>query len=604
MDKRHLPSKKIAIPALRDWPLAGKMMLLVLLPVGIVLATILALTVSGLNRLETDTSASLLEDEVRIISQRFTEEQSNLQISATQLTVDPLFLNAVESNDRAALQSSILSASVRSGFDYIQILDTTGRVIGAVETFDLADASADLAQLKSLGLLEIEAIRFVSTPHGWLLTIVRPIKTQSGLIGVLSAGRLLDTSALANLNFERTNPQLIVFDAQGNINAVSQSETQVNLAEMFITDHNLWSQALTGETVLSHASIQGETRRVAYAPLTIGGRPVAVFGLSLSTAATINLRDRLIITDLLVGGVFGLLAIVSILSLTRTYIGRPIAALVTSAKQVASGNLDIVVPGTTNRDEIGLLAAAFYNMTSQLRQTLERLDHRAVQITTSAEVSRRLSTFLNERQLIIEVTEQLKAAFDYYHVHIYLLDEKSGDLIMAGGTGDVGAAMLGSGHKIPKGKGLVGRVAETSTPVLVSDTSKDPDWLPNPLLPETSSEAAVPIATTNKVLGVLDVQHNKTHGLQQEDVDLLQSLANQVAIALLNARSYTDVQQRADREARVTSIGQKIQSTTTVEGALQVAVRELGRTLSLNEIRVILEAPGGSEANQKPNQVN
>ncbi len=108
----------------------------------------------------------------------------------------------------------------------------------------------------------------------------------------------------------------------------------------------------------------------------------------------------------------------------------------------------------------------------------------------------------------------------------------------------------------------------------------------------------MPIAIADQVLGVLDVQHNKTDALKQEDIDLLQSLANQIAIALMNARSYTDVQQRADRETRITSIGQKIQGTTTVEGALPVAARELGRTLNLNEIRVILEAPGWAEGSR------
>jgi putative methionine-R-sulfoxide reductase with GAF domain len=224
--------------------------------------------------------------------------------------------------------------------------------------------------------------------------------------------------------------------------------------------------------------------------------------------------------------------------------------------------------------------------------TLEqRVADRTKALATSTEVSRRLSTILDQQQLLSEVVEQVQLAFNYYHAHIYLLEEATGDLVMAGGTGEAGQTMLMRRHKISQGNGLVGRAAETNSTVLVPDTLSNSDWLPNPLLPETRSEIAVPISIKDHVLGVLDVQHNVTDGLKQEDAELLQSIANQVAIAVRNAHSFTEIQQRADREAVITSISRKIQDTTTIENALQVAIREIGRALGSNDTRVILESP-------------
>jgi sigma-B regulation protein RsbU (phosphoserine phosphatase) len=139
--------------------------------------------------------------------------------------------------------------------------------------------------------------------------------------------------------------------------------------------------------------------------------------------------------------------------------------------------------------------------------------------------------------------------------------------------------MLAEEHTLPVGTGLVGRAAEINRVILVSDITQDESWLSNPLLPETQSETAVPIAIGANVLGVLDVQHNILNGLQKEDADLLQSVANQIAVALRNARLYQQTQQQARNEALLRNINQKISSTTDMETAMKVAIRELGDAL-------------------------
>lgn len=270
---------------------------------------------------------------------------------------------------------------------------------------------------------------------------------------------------------------------------------------------------------------------------------------------------------------------------------RPMQVLTDAAKAVSQGNWTVTAEVHSN-DEVEVLANAFNFMTSELQNLFNTLEQRVAARTralaTSSEVSRRLSTILNRRELAIEVVEQVKSAFGYYHAHIYLYNDEMDELVMAGGTGDVGAAMLAEGHKIPKGRGLVGRAGESNEPVLVSDTMQDPGWLPNPMLPDTRSEVALPISIGDQVLGVLDVQHDVADGLGPEDVDALVSIANQVAVAIQNINQYEKTQKMAADLGVVANVSIATSTITETGHLLQEVVDLSKQSFNLYHVHIYL----------------
>ena len=167
---------------------------------------------------------------------------------------------------------------------------------------------------------------------------------------------------------------------------------------------------------------------------------------------------------------------------------------------------------------------------------------RAAELQTVAEVSATTARTLEPDRLLQAVVDITKERFDVYHAHIYLADESWNTLLLAAGAGEIGRQMVATGHSIRMDteKSLVARAARERQAVIVNDVRDDPAFLPNPLLPETRSEMAVPMIVGDKVLGVFDVQSNITNHFTEEDAYIYTTLASQVAVALQNARLYTE----------------------------------------------------------------
>lgn len=211
------------------------------------------------------------------------------------------------------------------------------------------------------------------------------------------------------------------------------------------------------------------------------------------------------------------------------------------------------------------------------------LDKRARQLAAVAEVSAVSSRELDIQKMLESVVYLTQRKFGLYHAHIFTYNQQTDMLQIAAcgwkegdeHEGTHGTAII----PLQQEQSLVARSARTRQAVVVNDVRNEPGWLPNPLLPDSAAELAVPLIIGEKILGVLDVQADHLDAFTDEDASIYLTLASQIATALQNAESFAQAQQQAERESKLNVISQKIQSATTVEAVLQIAARELGHTL-------------------------
>ena len=300
---------------------------------------------------------------------------------------------------------------------------------------------------------------------------------------------------------------------------------------------------------------EGNPMYVSYAPLGMdtGWSLGLVFPVEASLQKTRELQTALTGYSLLLALVFGF--VIYYLSKNIT---NPLIKLTEAAEEILKGNLQSVSLVDTN-DEVGMLSDTFNRMTGQLRDTLSNLERRIEQRTLDLEFSRRqtemraaqylaigeISKLINSEQklgvLLPLIARLVSERFDCYHVGIFIIDSTRQYAVLQASNSVGGQAMLERGFKIKIGEGgIVGLVAQTGVPRISPNTGAD---ALSPELPETRSEAAIPLRTRDSILGILDVQSDKPGFFTDEDINMFGILADQVAIAIDNTRLFEQTQQ-------------------------------------------------------------
>jgi GAF domain-containing protein/HAMP domain-containing protein len=344
--------------------------------------------------------------------------------------------------------------------------------------------------------------------------------------------------------------------AFGDVTRVLRGE---NVSELSEVSEFMSSSALVDETGATISTgINGTNVVATYVPL---GTPdwAVVVELPVAEAYREVIQSAVISAGVVVvmATLAGLLGV-----LMARRLSVPLHTLTETASRVAQGEMDLQVQAPqVGPAEVINLANAFNSMTAQLREliggleervaarTLE-LERRSTYLEASAEVASAAASILNVEQLIQQAVELIRQRFSLYYVGLFLVDEIGEWAELRAGTGEAGRVMLARGHRIRIGEGMIGWSVANAQSRIALDVGEDAVRLTTSELPETRSEAALPLRARGRVIGALSVQSSLPAAFDEENVAVFQTMADQIAIALENARLLAESREALDAAGR------------------------------------------------------
>jgi GAF domain-containing protein len=214
--------------------------------------------------------------------------------------------------------------------------------------------------------------------------------------------------------------------------------------------------------------------------------------------------------------------------------------------------------------------------------TLARLERHAMYLETASQVSHAASSILSLGELLPQMVDLIRRQFGFYYVGIFLVDRVRGVpgdwAVLQAGTGEAGRQMIERGHRLlVGGESMIGWCVAHRQARIALDVGKEAVRFDNPLLPHTRSEMALPLSSRGRILGAMTVQSAKSAAFSEEDISALQSMADQLANAIENARLFEDRERHIAELAIVNEIGQAVSSILDLDLLLDTVHQQVSR---------------------------
>ena len=226
----------------------------------------------------------------------------------------------------------------------------------------------------------------------------------------------------------------------------------------------------------------------------------------------------------------------------------------------------------------------------------EQLSRRALQLQTAAEISGAASSILDLDELLPLVVELICERFDFYYTGIFLSDREGRYAVLQAGTGEAGRQMVKEGHRLKiGGASMIGWCVANAQARIALDVGEEAVRFDNPLLPQTRSEMALPLISRGQTIGAMTIQSVEPGAFAQEDITVLQSVADQLANAIENARLFQERERRLTELAIVNEIGQALSSALELDRLLEVVHHQVGRLFDATNFYIATYEEGSDE---------
>jgi GAF domain-containing protein len=209
-------------------------------------------------------------------------------------------------------------------------------------------------------------------------------------------------------------------------------------------------------------------------------------------------------------------------------------------KQIKA-NKELIELRDTLENRVDKRTAELSQRSMELETANSQIQHRAAQFEALAQVSQSITSIRDLHELLPHVASVISDKYGFYHVGVFLLDDASEYAVLTATNSEGGRKMLKQQHRLKVGEqGIVGSATYSGEPRIALDIGKDAVYFNNPDLPNTHSESALPLLSGGKVIGALDVQSIETGAFTNEDIQTLSLLADQVSLAIENARLFEE----------------------------------------------------------------